>query len=62
MGWKLTGETRVRETWRRKIVLQVEEQETFHAHIFQWRDATLNDIQDLAAPIQVRAPSIKLVS
>lgn len=61
MDWKLTGATRVRQTWRSRIVIQVEEQNTFHQHRFRWRDATLNDLQDLAPSIQVSVPSLKLV-
>lgn len=45
---KLTGRIRFRMTrWRQKLIAQVEWQDTFHTHLYAWKDATLADLQEV---------------
>ena len=48
MDYRLTGKTRIRVTrMRQRLVLQVQERETFYDHLWRWRDATMTDVQEL---------------
>lgn len=48
MAYKLTGRTRIRVTkWQQLLVLQIETRDDFHKHLVQWRDATMDDLQEI---------------
>ena len=47
-NYKITGRTRVRVTAiRHRLVLQVECRDDFYKHLIVWRDATLDDLQEI---------------
>lgn len=49
MTWVNTGKMRFRQTrWRRRIIIQVEQRDSWHTHWHRWHDATLDDLQDAA--------------
>ncbi len=67
MAWENTGKSRFRQTrWRRTIIIQVEQQDSFYRHWFRWKDATLNDLQDAVfGSVEnrtIEVPNIRLVT
>ena len=66
MAWQNTGNARWRQTrWLRKMVIQVEQRDDFHAHWYRWKDATFDDLQDAVFKKEenraIDVPALRLV-
>lgn len=65
MAWVNTGRMRFRQTrWLRRVVVQVQQRDSFYTHYERWKDATLDDMQDAVVAESARnieVPHLRVV-